>query len=399
MRSKVLMIAFAMLLILNSCEADSSLSVSTNSQMESDLLMTDEVVAANKAMTYFFPKAKSFTRSVDSYNVIYRISELGDTTSVVVDYDNSGYVILSKNRKDILAISENGSYKKNAQDPSFNAMIDYVSAGYSIRDDDTIKLSKFKTETDTTETNVFPMTKTCWHQREPFNKYATNSKLKLAGCTPVAIAQVMAYYGCPSSMDVNFAGAPVSSVTFNWPQLVGHSQINSHTDCDYCEQLALLLRQIGKLCDASYNAQSTGAWPYVKFLKKMGLTGQEWQSYNLTNVLRSLSGNKPCVISAFTNTVGHSWVIDGYKRITITATTYESDPPYIIWRKTDNESQTIQTYLSFNYGNGNGSEYVIAFHQIKGNQRPDGPYEYTLVSMFDSIYTDVQLLITDVQPL
>lgn len=353
-------------------------------------------------MAYFFPQTKGVTTSRNTYDINYRISDVGDTTAIVVDYADNGYVILSKNKKDVLAISETGSYQKNIQDSSYNAMIDYVS-GCSrslIGIVDTIQLNVFKYESDTTETNVIPMTKTCWHQGAPFNKYATNPGNKYAGCTPIAIAQVMAYYETPSSMNIDFAGAPVPSVTFDWPQLVGHPITSSHTGCVYCEQLALLLRQIGKLCNASYDSGGTGAWPYVKYLKKMGLTGQERQSYNLSTVMQSLSGKKPCIVSAFRTTIiGHTWVIDGYKEIIITETAYESNPPYTVWMKTGEEVQTTKTYLSFNYGHGNGSEYVIAYHKIKGNQAPEGQYEYTLISMFDSVYTDVKFLATDVQPL
>jgi hypothetical protein len=149
-----------------------------------------------------------------------------------------------------------------------------------------------------------PYLQSTWDQLNGYNyslPYITcgGSFQIYAGCVPIAMAQVMKYYGYPttynwSSMPVNYA----TSTTANF-LLDIHNAIRSVYPGE-----------------PQYSCSGTG----VSSNKDMGqvlkskfyYTTADWGNYNYQVVRSNLAAGRPVILSGSGNSGGHMWVCDGY---------------------------------------------------------------------------------------
>lgn len=75
---------------------------------------------------------------------------------------------------------------------------------------------------------------TNWHQGYPFNVDAPN---KLAGCVPIAVAQITYYHKYPSK--------------YNWSQIGVNPVLN--------DAFSYFIKDIRNLCEVKYEANGTGS--------------------------------------------------------------------------------------------------------------------------------------------
>jgi hypothetical protein len=187
-----------------------------------------------------------------------------------------------------------------------------------------------------------------WYQRFPFNNEApfcdeVNNVRSPAGCVAVTVAQLMAYYGYPNSIDGN---------TFDWRLLRNYTIDNtayrsvgknnyristittpSQELLTFESQAARLLRCIGSNVGTFYGCDNSGA-SFVQgmsFLKDCGYTYYNSNtapnvtySYDFSSVKIYLDMGFPMVISGYAaptwtlfgyvmpNSSGHMWILDGY---------------------------------------------------------------------------------------
>lgn len=356
-------------------------------------------LAANVAMKAFYPFTRS-SRSQECEEVFPYIDDNGDTLAVVVDYGlNNGFVILTKDCNKVLLLSDDSDYQEILGLPSVSLMLKEVAeaSNFPIIDPSPTPVSYMVRDTSVQYTP--PMIQVGWHQGSPYNLYAINPEQKFAGCTPVAIALVMSYYEFPNVISLSFDNAPVSTLELNWNSM--KAGVGYHGElCTECLQKAGLLRQIGEMCDADYLLDGTFAWPYVEYLNDMYYTGVEYDEFILAPIVASLSNHKPCIISGFNDEAGHTWVIDGYRRINYTEITYELKGLGAV--ETD-RLERRETYLHFNLGRmTNNSFFCLSdvFETASGTHVYGGSYTHHPISIFDSpSYTDVELLVTDVEPI
>lgn len=400
MRKIYLSILFPLLLI--SCEKKQFYEMQY--QANCTVLTRDIEDIAYRAMTHYYPKTKGM--SIYDETVYPYCTEEGDTIAIVVDYGKGhGFVALSPDLETIYAVSDRTDFNSSPNMELFQALIMGIAANshFPINPGIPIPPTSVEYVRDTVINEVNPMVHVHWHQHAPFNWYADNSQTKLAGCTPVAIAQIMSYYRYPETIDLTFPGASYTSINLDWDEMINNE--GSHgTSCPECTQKANLLRQIGKICHASYSSNSTGAWPRVSYLNELGYTGNQSSSYSLSSIISSIDDRMPCIISAFSNDAGHSWVIDGYERTHYSCTTYEVG---LLGRVQTDIVETEELRLHFNMGwldNSCDTYYLALKHEWgSGSHIAGGSYDYYPVTMYETPeghpYTDVDMLVTNIHPI
>ena len=370
-------------------------------QIENDRKETTKINLVEKSikdMRSFFVSVKSLNTTP---NTDYYLDN-NDTLAIMLQYPN-GYTVYANNPNyDLLVISENGNIYDDLKHNAFNNLIKDIAVrsneSYRSEIPDTPITIRYPVY-DTLYTQKPPMIDVHWHQYAPFNMYALNKTKKLAGCTMVAIGQIMSYYKYPSSISLTYSNADVSETMLDWDKMKWHTTGHGY-DCQYCQQNARLMRQISHICHATYyDSTGTGAWPKVDYLKRLGYSGKEYDHFSIDNIMSSLENNNPCIISGFNDTTGHSWNIDGYRKIAYQCITYEKTHPNSIPQEVGREERT-DTYLHFNYGyGGSGDGFILSNRRETGyGGHLASSYDRTPISIFTGDFPKVRMLVTDIQP-
>ncbi len=187
-----------------------------------------------------------------------------------------------------------------------------------------------------------PLLKTHWDQCLPYNYYCRG---EAAGCAPIAVAQIMAYWKFPKTLN---------NVTLNW-NLIS----NDISD----DQIAKL---IGLVNEGMHTHEGSTKIPNIlNFLRKTHYSDQsKTKEYNYANVVNTLDLGRPVLMIGATDDLksAHAWVADGYViRLVTTEQTFKyaiiemtDDGSIIDVRYEDIPSTTVAKYelLHFNWGWG-----------------------------------------------
>lgn len=191
--------------------------------------------------------------------------------------------------------------------------------------------------------SIGPLLTTTWGQGYPYNKqtplacdtaynYTSNNGHCSAGCVPVAIGQLLAYYNKPS--------------TLSWPQILSSPYITSNSSQTVINQVSNLLYNIGTTISVNYNPNrptssrvpgSYYEFPYSSVIpgciSSYTITYYGFHVFNLQTVIMNIQANKPVYLSAETSSYpigGHDWICDGWKRHTHATNDYY-DYLYMNW--------------------------------------------------------------------
>ncbi len=162
---------------------------------------------------------------------------------------------------------------------------------------------------------IQPMLKTSWEQGTPFNTYCPtkNGVPTVAGCTVVALGQVIAYHKHPKQVHTGYNP--------NWDLI---SKVTIDTREDSILVAAYWLAELGeKYIKADYGTESTSASMYKvkKAMKELKyLNVDKFCGYRESTIISHLNTDRPFLISATSpkkesgdgENHGHAWVIDGY---------------------------------------------------------------------------------------
>lgn len=234
-----------------------------------------------------------------------------------------------------------------------------------------------------------PYTKTCWHQNPPYNSSldpvlvdSDNYVLPPAGCTAVAIAQILAVFKQPSHITVV---SPESSETYDWEgdwqQMTSVPSICQLPSL-YKKQIADLMYIIGKGVKMRYTP--TGGASGIQlarnfFTNHLGFGCGQIQPYSFGAITSSLSLNSPlyCSGNDTSDGTGHAFVIDGsYEaRSTVRYIQYvcRVDNPSVPinpleWRVFNDTTIVSSTeYISYNLGEGVSSSFSSQILQEYNN--------------------------------
>ena len=202
----------------------------------------------------------------------------------------------------------------------------------------------YTTSSTTTVANVDHLISTKWGQGTPFNStfpYIPNTNERFsAGCTPVAVSQILRYFngytGTPNALwhTITPSVAPADSgytISLIRSDYTANSTRWSNmplraTDTGDFSYISDLLLDVGERFMAEYYPYGTGATITTTKLANCGISCQQG-NYNYSTVRSSIVNNKPVLIEGgkYENNneiVHHTWVIDGCTDYTVTTNLY-----------------------------------------------------------------------------
>jgi len=198
------------------------------------------------------------------------------------------------------------------------------------------------------EEDTIPLISTNWHQDDPYNQYVpyvyNSSDHCKAGCVPVAVGQVIAYYrkndprGYLIPEDVTVTPNHSSVVFMNYSDSLWSSILNEGT-------ASVFISYLGAQMGTHYGEHSsqTSYTDMKNILENYGLSYNE-SSYNFQSVLTSLRTRRPVLVNGESQSEGnHAFIIKNYKRHVVNYKVFYSwDPDYPV---TDWERQTMDPCL------------------------------------------------------
>ena len=201
------------------------------------------------------------------------------------------------------------------------------------------KIEDFKTTY-----SVAPKTTTQWHQRKPYNQmcFTSSGEQAVAGCAPIAMAQIMAYYEYPKSC---------SNYTLDWNAIKSDYYVTSGTE--EANAVAALIARIGKIANTKYgvSASSTNTKIIKPAFVTFGYKTGSLQNYSADAAMASLKKDELVYMRGEnTKGEGHGWVVDGYMSQKETTWYYGTTYPYSLYRTV----YRYRTYISCNWGWGYG---------------------------------------------
>ncbi len=181
---------------------------------------------------------------------------------------------------------------------------------------------------------VEPLITSMWGQKDPYNSMcpSVNAKKCPAGCTAVAMAQVMRYHRFPTTstnaipayttgtLGIDMPELPAT--TFDWDKMP--DQLSGDTPQESIDEVAKLLLYCGQATEMNYDASGSGAFTdilpqrlpryfnypkTIHYVNRKSYSEEEWDSL----LVRELTNGQPVIYTAYTNLgAGHTFVCDGY---------------------------------------------------------------------------------------
>lgn len=230
-----------------------------------------------------------------------------------------------------------------------------------------------------------PLVPTKWSQNEPFNenvKYnSCSAGTTLAGCVPVAIGQLMAFWKYPTTLYGD---------SYNWASINQYPtlyQMQNTAPTSVKAQVSNLMDRLGRRMDSDYSCETTGTKrnKAAEMLTAAGFSHGGMQSYNYNTVVSSIDDGQPVfgrgnsgqvkvlgIVVGYTG--GHAWIIDGYL-------TTETKYNYIAERKSRTDGAIIDRwtgsdvskshYHHVNWGWGGDRDGYYAGYYFDANNFPD----------------------------
>lgn len=319
-----------------------------------------------------------------------------DTLFYVVNYGNDqGFAIISApyNVEPILAMVEDGSYgsEETNSNENFQIVLDATKSYISAKLDTTLhEAYKFYVEDielprpDTLYYNTIRTKRisVAWNQYWPENIYCPN---KVAGCGPIAIAQICSFFEEPKSLTLTFSNKDQSSLSLDWSEIKKHVHSSDSKNIDDIEfedhyyflkctlesdyNLARFVRQIGHDCDANYKGSTTSVdWNKSKSVLKKYLSTRTFTTLSSSNdVYNFLRNRNGVVLLAGGN---HMWVCDGVLYFGYAVTQYSMNDTNTGY--TSSTTLYTHSYIHMNLGwNGHCNGYYASTIF-----KPDNAYEY-----------------------
>ena len=233
---------------------------------------------------------------------------------------NKGFAIASGDQRlsSVYAIVENG----NITDTTFNWGLKFIINNFSsvIKEElKQIQTNSISPQSSTLSlSNPIYLIKTTWGQRHSYNKTCQvtgNSCIPPAGCTAVALAQVIAYFDKPSS---RFQGV------FNHSAMTAVPSATNLTP-NLQDMVAKFVHYCGVKSNMNYQCNASGAWPHN--FEDFDLLGYQWNIANGAPSHNKLYNNimegRPAIIVGYSESEGHTWILDGME--------YDYYNPPVFW--------------------------------------------------------------------
>lgn len=258
----------------------------------------------------------------------------------VFNNEDKGFVIVSGDdcADDVLGYSDTGSFELENIPENLRGLLDCYAA--EIEWARSNKLSSPSQDAapayaPASSQAVAPLLTTYWTQFDPFNLYCKNSSgvLQAAGCTAVAMAQVMYYHKWPKKATTAIPAyyisnwgsrAALSATTFNWSKMTDNYSRTDASDTEARQEVAKLVQYCGHSIRTEYKVSSSSAYMELvspalcnyfgyeneaRIRERQYYTAEEWKEM----LLNDLQNGRPVIYSGTKNgNNGHAFVIDGF---------------------------------------------------------------------------------------
>lgn len=183
---------------------------------------------------------------------------------------------------------------------------------------------------------------TYWDQEEP---YGNNCPGGVAGCGPIAAAQIMAYHQHPAQFNGH---------TYNWNAMTATPTLSAGSTGAI--SAAELIYDIGYAAGIEYPQTGVGIYHLRNTIEFFNYNCAELpdlnvnSNYDIARVRENIDDELPVLISGYPNSgSGHAWVIDGYTYNNSSVTYYYTYAPYDVFESVQISSST---YFHCNLGWG-----------------------------------------------
>lgn len=282
-----------------------------------------------------------------------------DTLLYIVNYSgNNGYAVISANKstEELLAFAENGNYQDAMSSDTGFPYFMQKAAAYANSEHRPILVRE---PIDTVYSSVGPYISVAWGQDYPTGSLVPNG---VAGCTNVAIAQILTYFRHPNNIVYTAAGGN-ENIQINWSAINKHKRTfnNSCVECLASDethiQISKLVCQIGDWNHSIifFNPNMTGVLPdsVHMSLDSLGYNYDDYRTYQLGDCKANVNSQKLMLMSGnIPGGYGHSWVADGHKSIKIRYLNHNYMPARI------DEETTVYNHLNWGW-NGLANGYYL----------------------------------------
>lgn len=378
-------------------------------------------IANNAAQLLQGVQTRSAIRTVDPTATQYVITPStrnaggNDTLLYIVNYaDEQGFAVISANRQaeGLLAVVEQGTYgvdgKYYTDNPGFTAFMEqaetYARSVQSLPpviDEGNVPMEQ-KIINDTTYNNTIePLVSVRWGQTGIEGKYCPNG---IAGCSNVAMAQIMSYFRYPLNMNITYPGASITSLSLNWTAIEKHKVDHSYQYCtatsDAHEAIGQLMRQLGELNESDYIGEGTSTIEddmtstiddnVRKNFAQLGYSvsnslidydSQSFESLLTAGNLLYVRGEREDKDSG--KRIGHAWLADGAYKLSVHSTMWVRPINSLEWQLHTDFGTTSTEYIHYNWGfDGNCNGFfklgIFGLNNEIDYDNPDWPYSNNL---------------------
>ena len=342
-------------------------------------------ILAEKALNDKIVRESSTTRSANSIDL--REFKKMDKLSVF-GLEGIGYVVISNDDRfrPLLGYSTSDFTKSEELPCGFKWWITTVNEIMKESESIQSKNSNFTSirKTNNLPEHVDPLLNTKWGQSQPYNNqcvFTINGETisTFAGCTPIAMAQIMKFYEYPKRgngshtyMITNDYGTFYPSTNFDknydWTNMLDDYNNGSFSDVQ-ANAVATLVYDCGVAVDTYYGEDRSPAGPspasfmtYFDYddcfhLSRKNYTYEEW----LKMVYLELSEGRPILYWAYPESGdGHTFVIHGY-----------NDDGFVCVNWGWNGMSDGYYDIDLLKGYSNGQEMIIIHQGLKGNETKD----------------------------
>lgn len=232
---------------------------------------------------------------------------------------------------------------------------------------------------------IQPRVKVQWGQKGYEGAYCPNH---IAGCSNIAMAQIMSYFQYPLSLTLDYDSTENTSITLDWDALKKHKTSHSYEPCTASiqahEVLGKVIRQLGKMNCSTYEATGTSTYAdnVRKSFSQLGYQVSSLLDYQGEDFCNQLLSDKLIYMRGTCDKGGHGWVVDGSTKVRITKNgIFYADPDT---KSLSSDSTYIESYIHINWGwygasNGYFRTEVLStqrVHSYDNDRRTESNYNF-----------------------
>lgn len=341
--SAMAVMAFFLISCNDSYELGNSVAVKQENKVSNEYMIKveDAVAVASNALDMFNGQAKNSrnagasksVKQVTTYPVLQ--SRSSDASLYIVNFEEGGFAIVPADSRatDVYALSNEGEFNlENENSVYFMELAEeylqeelnkasWAEPAASITPVEPVMPpgggpgmyviveidgQKYYWNSIETQTIPFYLLATRWHQGDPYRHFCFTDEGEnaMAGCVPIAMAQIMAYHKKPESFNNHF---------YQWDFL---DQTPTISETSWLvDNVGYLVHDIGEHVNVQYGTEESGAFDFnaVETFRAFGYSASLVGDYDVIEIISSLDDSNPVYISGRTAQINsHTWVLDGY---------------------------------------------------------------------------------------